>query len=131
VKAYLATVILLLNMGALLALFIYIRRPFFDLIDIEKRAEKHTTIAPEYINKWQEAYRHPLVLKHDGDKRLSVISQMEIILHPEKKVHIIEEEQPKKAENLLQVKSAQSSLQNSHGINIELSDSKVSIRPDY
>lgn len=132
VKAYVATLILLLNMGALVALFIYIKRPFFDLIDIEKRAEKHTTIAPEYIHKWQEAYRHPLVLKHDGDKRLDVITQMEIILHPEKKTNV-EEQQQKKPENPLQVKSAQSSLQPSQGIgiNIELSDSKVSIRPDY
>lgn len=133
VKAYVSFWILLLNIGAVLGLYLYVRRPFFDLIDIEKRAEKYTAIAPEYINRWQDACRHPLVLRYEEGKQLSLKSQVEIILHPDQKGEI-EEPNPEKVENM-NVQSPLSLPRPSHGINLELSDSKISklssIGPNY
>jgi len=90
VGSYIGIFILVINISALVGLYFYLRRPFFDLIDLKKESEV-SEVPPEFVKKWQEIYKHPLVLK-SNDKTRGVSVQIENILNED----IVFESSPKK-----------------------------------
>ena len=91
VGSYIGIFILILNISALVGLYFYLKRPFFDLINLKKESEV-SDVPQEFIKKWQEMYKHPLVLKSNDKTKSSVSIQIENILNDD----VLYESSPKK-----------------------------------
>ena len=63
--AYLSIGFLGVNSLILLGFYLYLRKPFFSLIELNKEGSNLTDKDPEAILKWKKLYRHPLILKDE------------------------------------------------------------------
>ena len=85
VKGYKSIAVLMANTIALIWLLVYLRRPFFSLIRLQRRAEPVQDADSEDIDEWQEAYRHPLIIRQEQERLMGIGTQMDIILDPRKR----------------------------------------------
>ncbi len=91
VGSYIGIFLIAANISALVGLYFYLRRPFFDLINLQKESNV-SEVPQEFIRKWQDMYKHPLVLKSNDKAKSSVPVQIQNILNDE----IVYESSPKK-----------------------------------
>ena len=85
VKGYISMGVLAVNTAALIWLLIYLRRPFFSLIRLQKRVDPMQDADSGHIGEWQELYRHPLIIKREQEKQMGLGTQVDIILDLKKK----------------------------------------------
>eukprot|EP00330_Aristerostoma_sp_ATCC50986_P001408 CAMPEP_0114580494 /NCGR_PEP_ID=MMETSP0125-20121206/4767_1 /TAXON_ID=485358 ORGANISM="Aristerostoma sp., Strain ATCC 50986" /NCGR_SAMPLE_ID=MMETSP0125 /ASSEMBLY_ACC=CAM_ASM_000245 /LENGTH=103 /DNA_ID=CAMNT_0001772087 /DNA_START=2078 /DNA_END=2389 /DNA_ORIENTATION=- len=57
--------ILLVNSLALLALGFYLRKPFYELIELVEEKLEDNTVDIAHIVHWKKSFRHPLIIKDE------------------------------------------------------------------
>eukprot|EP00330_Aristerostoma_sp_ATCC50986_P011233 CAMPEP_0114581518 /NCGR_PEP_ID=MMETSP0125-20121206/5622_1 /TAXON_ID=485358 ORGANISM="Aristerostoma sp., Strain ATCC 50986" /NCGR_SAMPLE_ID=MMETSP0125 /ASSEMBLY_ACC=CAM_ASM_000245 /LENGTH=148 /DNA_ID=CAMNT_0001773797 /DNA_START=1742 /DNA_END=2188 /DNA_ORIENTATION=- len=61
--AYLSIGFLVVNIMLLLSFYLYLQRPFFSILELEKQIKEFEKVDENYIEEWKKHYRHPLILK--------------------------------------------------------------------
>lgn len=90
IQSKMGAFVVLINIIALVGIYIFIRKGFFDLIKLAKRKEMLLNVMQEELEQWSDLYKHPLIIKPEQEIKFGIATQMEIIMDPEKKPSAIE-----------------------------------------